>query len=66
MSIRKSVVVFLHIQKQRRRSAAGYRAADKRRCFRYLDSTNPLLPICEVSSLQPLSLVVQPDLSRTW
>ena len=29
----------------------GNREADQRLCFRYIDSTIPLLPLCEISSL---------------
>ena len=41
-------------------------AADQRLCFRYTDSTIPLLPISEISSLSPSSVNVQPGLCRTW
>ena len=41
-------------------------AADQRLCFRYTDSTIPLLPKSEISSIQTYSVVVQPDLCRTW
>ena len=45
----------LHMQKQRRRSASrllrSNREADQRLCFRYLDSTIPLLPKSKISSL---------------
>ena len=44
----------------------GNREADQRLCFRYTDSTIPLLPNCEISSLQPSSVAVQPGLCRTW
>ena len=44
----------------------GSREADQRLCFRYTDSTNPLLPKSEISSLQPCSVAVQPGLCRTW
>ena len=40
--------------------------ADQRLCFRYTDSTIPLLPTSEISSLKPSSVVVQPGLCRTW
>ena len=43
----------------------GYREADQRLCFRYTDSTIPLLPKSEISSLQPSSVAVQPGLCRT-
>ena len=44
----------------------GNREADQRLCFRYTDSSIPLLPNCEFSSLQPFSVAVQPGLCRTW
>ena len=44
----------------------GNRETDQRLCFRYTDSTIPLLPKSEISSLQPSSLTVQPGLCRTW
>ena len=44
----------------------GNREADQRLCFRYIDSTIPLLPIYEMSSLQPSSVAVQPGLCGTW
>ena len=43
----------------------GKREADQRLCFRYTDSTIPLLPKCEISSIQPFSVAVQPGLCRT-
>ena len=44
----------------------GYREADQRLCFRYIDSTIPLLPKYESSSLLPFSMTVQSGLCRTW
>ena len=44
----------------------GNREADQRLCFRYKDSTIPLLPKSEISSLQPSYVVVQSGLCRTW
>ena len=44
----------------------GDREADQRLCFRYTDSTVPLLPKSEISSLWPSSVAVQPGLCRTW
>ena len=44
--VKKKKQFFLHMRKQRRRSAA-----DQRLCFRYTDSTIPLLPYSEISSL---------------
>ena len=43
----------------------GNREADQRLCFCYTDSTIPLLPKSEISSLWPSSLAVQPGLCRT-
>ena len=41
----------LHMRKQRRRSASRlHREADQRLCFRYTDSTIPLLLKSEISS----------------
>ena len=42
------------------------RTADQHLYFCYIDSTIPLLPISESSSLQPSSVAVQPGLCRTW
>ena len=39
---------------------------DQRLCFRYMDSTIPLLRKSEISSLKPPSMAVQPDLCGTW
>ena len=39
--------------------------ADQRLCFRYTDSTIPLLSKSEISSLSPSSVAVQPGLCRT-
>ena len=44
----------------------GNREADQRLCFRYIASTNPLLPKYKISSLIPSSVVVQPGLCGTW
>ena len=43
----------------------GNREADQRLCFRYLDSTIPLVPKYEISSLWPSSVAVQPGLCGT-
>ena len=40
--------------------------ADQRLCFRYSDSTIPLLSKSEISSLYPASVTVQPGLCLTW
>ena len=42
----------------------GNREADQRLCFRYTDSTIPLLPKSEISSLYPSSVAIQPGLCR--
>ena len=44
----------------------GNRKADQRPCFRCKDSTIPLLPKSEISSLYPYSVAVQPGLCWTW
>ena len=44
----------------------GNREADQRLCFRYTDSSIPLLSKSEISSLYPSSVAVQPGLCRTW
>ena len=44
----------------------GNREADQRLCFRHTDSTIPLLPKSEISSLKLSSVAVQPGLCRTW
>ena len=41
-------------------------AADQRLCFRYIDTTIPLLSKFEISSFKPASVTVQPGLCRTW
>ena len=43
----------------------GDREADQRLCFCYTDSTIPLLPKSEISSLKSSSVAVQPGLCRT-
>ena len=43
----------------------GNREADQRLCFCYMDSTIPLLPKSEISSIYPSSVAVQPGLCRT-
>ena len=43
----------------------GNREADQRLCFRYTDSTLPLFFKSKISSFQPASVTVQPDLCRT-
>ena len=43
----------------------GNREADQRLCFRYTDSTLPLLFISVISSFQPASVTVRLRLCRT-
>ena len=43
----------------------GNREADQRLCFRYRDSTLPLLLKSHISSFKPASVTVQPDLCQT-
>ena len=42
----------------------GNREADQRLCFRYTDSTIPLLSKSEISSVYTYSVAVQPGLCR--
>ena len=42
------------------------KGADQRLCFRYTDSTIPLLSDSEIASLKPYSVIAQPGLCQTW
>ena len=44
----------------------GYLEANQRLCFRYIDSTMPILPKSEILLLQPYFVATQPGLCRTW
>ena len=44
----------------------GNRDADQRLCFRYMDSTIPLLSKSKISSLLPSSVTGQARLCQTW
>ena len=55
----------LHMRKQRCRSASRLREADQRLCFRYTDSTIPLLSKSKISSLKPSSVTAQAGLCQT-
>ena len=44
----------------------GNREADQRLCFRFSDSTIPLLLKSEISSFYLFSVLAQPDLCRTF
>ena len=48
---RREKTGFLHMQNKDAGQLRGNREADQRLCFRYRDSTIPLLPIFEISSL---------------
>ena len=43
----------------------GNREADQRLCFRYIDSTIPLLSKSKISRFKTSSVTVQPGLCRT-
>ena len=43
----------------------GNREADQRLCFRWIDSSIPLLSKSKISSLYPSSVAAQPGLCRT-
>ena len=45
---------------------SGNRKADQCLCFRYKESTIPLLPKSEILSLYPSSVAVQQGLCLTW
>ena len=44
----------------------GNHEADQRLCFRYTDSTIPLVSKSEISGVQPSSVTAQPGLCGTW
>ena len=44
----------------------GNREADQRLCFRYTDTSIPLLSKSEITSLWPSSAAAQPGLCRAW
>ena len=44
----------------------GNREADQRLCFRYTDSTIPLLSKSEISSFYLYPVIAQPGFCRTW
>ena len=61
-----SIYLILFIIKKDADQLRGNREVDQRLCFRYTDSTIPLLPKFEIASLKLSSVVVQPGLCRTW
>ena len=44
----------------------GNHEADQRLCFRYIDTTIPLLSKSEISSLYPSCVTAQAGLRQTW
>ena len=44
----------------------GHHGADQGLCFRYIESTIPLLLKSEISSLYPSSVAVHPSLCQAW
>ena len=63
---RREKTVFCICENKGADQLCGNRKADQRLCFRYTDSTIPLLAKSEVSSLYSSSVAVQPGLCRTW
>ena len=73
---RREKTVFLHMRKQMRKycicenkdadQLRGNREANQCICFRYTDSTIPLIPKSDISSLQPSSVAIKPGLCWTW
>ena len=57
---------FLHCENKGADQLRSNCAADQHLCFRYIDNTIPLLPISEISSLWPSSVIVQPAWCQTW
>ena len=49
-----------HVMRKHAFSICENKDADQHLCFRYIDSTIPLLPKSEISSLWPASVAVQP------
>ena len=56
----------LHMRNKDADQLRGNREANQRLCFRYTESTIPLLPKSEISSYWPTSVTVQPVLCLTW
>ena len=55
-------MVFAYAKTKDADQLRGNREADQRLCFRYTDSTIPLLPKSEISSPKPSSVIAQPGL----
>ena len=66
MSLVMSKLAFCICENKDTDQLRGNREADQRLCFHYTDSTIPLLPISEISSLWPTHVAVQPGLCGTW
>ena len=57
---------YVKCEHQRRRSAYASAQYDQHRCFCCLGSIIPLVSICEIPSLQLISVAEQVSLSLTW
>ena len=66
LELRHEKTWFLHMRKKVADQLRSNCTADQRLCFRYIDSTIPLLSKSEISSLLPSFVAVQPRLSRNW
>ena len=63
---RREKTGFLNMRKKKNADQLrGNGEADQRLCFRYTDSTIPLLPKSDISSLYAFSVTAQPSLCRT-
>ena len=63
---RREKISFCICEKKDADQLRGNREADQRLCFRYTNSTIPVLHKSEISSLWPSSVTVQPGLCGTW
>ena len=64
--MRMGKMFFCISEKQDADQLCGNRTAEQRLCFRYIDSTIPLLSKSKISSLYPSSVAAQPGLCGTW
>ena len=56
----------IHAKTKPQISCAVTAQVDQRLCFRYIDTTIPLLYKSEIKSFKPSSVAVQPGLCQTW
>ena len=64
--MRKPTICIILYENKDAEQLRGNHEADQRLCFRYLDSTIPLLPkYLKISSLYPSPVAVQPGLCQT-